>query len=194
MGLDIYTVNKEIKDSTISLDKIKVIKPSTLISVTGKEQLITVDLLKDTNIDLLIDCGFVVTHWKDKEGKIIVIGDIDRGYPFPDDKNAGEGDILIADDSLDAYNSARFVTPVPGGIGPMEMSVLLERFMMKEFPQLKLEPWKLVKLDKLANRPPEDKTPIDYLVDPRAELQESLNAAVIHRPKPPDAPGLGRSL
>jgi hypothetical protein len=80
----------------------------------------------------------------------------------------------------------------------MEMAVLLERFIMKEFPQLRLKPWKLIKLDKLAaelaNRSPDDKTPIDYLVDPDVEFRESINAAVIHRSKPPDAPGLGRSL
>jgi methylenetetrahydrofolate dehydrogenase (NADP+) / methenyltetrahydrofolate cyclohydrolase len=198
LKLDVDTVNKKGVPSTTSLDKIKVIRPSILISATGKEQLITVDLLKDTNIDLLIDCGFVVTHWKDKEGRIIVIGDIDRGYPLPDDKNAREGDILIADEEKDAYNSARLVTPVPKGTGPMEMAVLLERFMIKEFPQLKLEPWKLIKLDKLAaelaNKSPGDKTPIDYLVDPDVEFRESINATVIHRSKPPDVPGLGRSL
>jgi methylenetetrahydrofolate dehydrogenase (NADP+) / methenyltetrahydrofolate cyclohydrolase len=198
LKLEINTVNKEGYPSTTTLDKIKAIEPSILVSATGKEQLITVDLLKDTNIDLLIDCGFVVTHWKDKEGRIIVIGDIDRGYPLPDDKDAGEGDILIADEKKDAYNSARFVTPVPKGTGPMEMAVLLERFMMKEFPQLKLEPWKLIKLDKLAaelaNRSPEDKTPIDYLVDPEVEFRESIDATVIHRSKPPDTPGNGRAL
>ena len=198
LKLEINTVNKKGVPSTTSLDKIKTINPSTLISVTGKEQLITVDLLKDTNIDLLIDCGFVVTHWKNKEGRTIVVGDMSRGYLFPEDKSQGEGDILIADEKKDTYKSARFVTPVPGGIGPMEMAVLLERFMIKEFPQLRLEPWKLIKLDKLAaelaNRPPDDKIPIDYLVDPDVEFRESLNAAVIHRPKPPEPPGLSRSL
>ncbi len=198
LKLEVNTVNKEGYPSTTNLNKIKIIKPSIVVSVTGKEQLITVDLLKDTNIDLLIDCGFVVTHWKNKEGRTIVVGDMGRGYLFPEDKSQGEGDILIPDNSKDAYNSARFVTPVPGGIGPMEMAVLLERFMIQEFPQLKLEPWKLIKLDKLtaelANRSPDDKTPIDYLIDPEVEFRESINATVIHRSKSTDTPGNGRAL
>ena len=35
---------------------------------------------------------------------------------------------------------------------------------------------------------------IDYLVDPDVDFRESLNAAVVHRPKRPESPGLGRSL
>jgi methylenetetrahydrofolate dehydrogenase (NADP+) / methenyltetrahydrofolate cyclohydrolase len=201
LKIELQTVNERPKDSTTSLEEIKDIKPSILISTTGQAQLIKFEFLTDTNLDLLVDCGFIITDWKnaeDIEGKHIVVGDIDRGYR--DTKTVDEigNKIYRQDKSQDAYNSAEFVTPVPGGTGPMEMAVLLERFMIKEFPQLKLEPWKLIKLDKLAaelaNRSPDDKTPIDYLVDPDVEFRESINATVIHRSKPPDAPGLGRSL
>jgi methylenetetrahydrofolate dehydrogenase (NADP+) / methenyltetrahydrofolate cyclohydrolase len=176
LKLKIATVNKEAKYSTTNIDKFKELTPAILVSATGQQEIITVDRLQGNNLDLLVDCGFIITDEKDGKGNNIIIGDVAK----------------------DARELAQFVTPVPGGIGPMEMAVLLERFVMKEFPQLKLEPWKLIKLDKLAtelaNRSPDDKTPIDYLVDPRAELQESLNAVVIHRPKPPKSPGLGRSF
>jgi Tetrahydrofolate dehydrogenase/cyclohydrolase, NAD(P)-binding domain len=114
------------------------------------------------------------------------------------ENNEKGNNIIIGDVIKDARELAQFVTPVPGGIGPMEMAVLLERFMIEEFPQLKLEPWKLIKLDKLAveiaNKSPDDPTPLDYLVYPGVDFRESLNAAVIHRPKPPESPGLDRSL
>jgi methylenetetrahydrofolate dehydrogenase (NADP+) / methenyltetrahydrofolate cyclohydrolase len=201
LKIELQTVNEKPKDSTTSLEEIKDIKPSILISTTGQAQLIKFEFLTDTNLDLLVDCGFIITDWKnakDIEGKHIVVGDIDRGYRNTETVDENGNKIYRQDESQDAYNSAEFVTPVPGGTGPMEMAVLLERFMMKEFPQLKLEPWKLIKLEKLtaelANRSPDDKTPIDYLVDPEVEFRESINATVIHRSKPPDAPGLGRSL
>jgi methylenetetrahydrofolate dehydrogenase (NADP+) / methenyltetrahydrofolate cyclohydrolase len=201
LKIKLQTVNERPKDSTTSLEKIKNIKPSILISTTGQAQLIKFEFLTNTNLDLLVDCGFIITDWKnakDLEGKHIIVGDIDRGYRDTKTVDESGNKIYRQDKSQDTYNSAEFVTPVPGGTGPMEMAVLLERFMMKEFPQLKLEPWKLIKLDKLtaelANRSPDDKTPIDYLVDPDVEFRESINATVIHRSKPPDAPGLGRSL
>jgi methylenetetrahydrofolate dehydrogenase (NADP+) / methenyltetrahydrofolate cyclohydrolase len=184
VGRDIvkYLENKGLEPKTIDknnqkdIEKLNILNPSILISATGQQEIITVERLEGTNLDLLVDCGFIITDENNEKGNNIIIGDVTK----------------------DARELAQFVTPVPGGIGPMEMAVLLERFMIEEFPQLKIEPWKLIKLDKLtaelANRSPDDRTPIDYLVDPRAELQKSLNAAVIHRPKPPDAPGLGRSL
>lgn len=201
LKIELRTVNKELKDSTTSLEKIKTIKPSILISTTGQAQLVKFEFLTDTNLDIIVDCGFIITDWKDAkniEGKHIVVGDIDRGYRDTKTVDKSGNKIHKRDESKDAYKSAKLVSPVPGGTGPMEMSVLLERFMIQEFPQLKLEPWKLIKIEKLAvelaNKPPEDKTPIDYLVDPEVDFRESLNAAVVHRSKPPDTPGLGRSL
>ncbi len=141
-GLKAQTIDK---DNQEDIDKIKEFTPSVLVSVTGQKEIITVDRLQGTNLDLLVDCGFIITDEKDGKGNNIIIGDVDR----------------------DARKLSQFVTPVPGGIGPMEMAVLLERFIAKEFPGLKMEPWKLITLDKLAaelaNRSPEDLTPIDYL-------------------------------
>jgi hypothetical protein len=135
-----------------------------------------VEHLQGNNLDLLVDCGFIITDEKDAKGNNIIIGDVKR----------------------DAREFSQFITPVPGGIGPMEMAVLLERFITKEFPGLKIEPWKLITLDKLAeelaNRSPEDLTPIDYLVDPRLEFEELLNKATISKPKLPDSQRPQQSL
>jgi methylenetetrahydrofolate dehydrogenase (NADP+) / methenyltetrahydrofolate cyclohydrolase len=172
-GLEPETIDK---DNQEDIKELNILKPSILVSATGQQEIITVEFLENTEIDIIIDCGFIITDEKDEKGNNIIIGDVAK----------------------DARELAQFVTPVPGGIGPMEMAVLLERFMIQEFPQLKLEPWKLIKLDKLtaelANRSPDDKTPIDYLVDPEVEFRESINATVIHRSKPPDTPGNGRAL
>ncbi len=176
LKLDIETINKGGENSTTSIDKFKELNPSILVSATGQKEIITIETLQDTNLDLLVDCGFVITDEKDEKGKNIIVGDIAK----------------------DARGLSQFVTPVPGGIGPMEMAVLLERFMIKEFPNLKMEPWKLIKLDKLAsqlaNRSPEDLNPIDYLVDPRLEFEELLNKAVISKPKLPGSQRPQQSL
>lgn len=176
LKLRIQTVNKEAKNSTISIDEFKELTPSVLVSVTGQKEIITVERLEGTNLNLLVDCGFIITDEKDGKGNNIIIGDVNR----------------------DARKLSQFVTPVPGGIGPMEMAVLLERFITKEFPNLKMEPWKLITLDKLAaelaNRSPEDLTPIDYLVDPRLEFEELLNKAVISKPKLSDSQRPQQSL
>ena len=176
LELTIETVNKEAKDSTISIDKFKELTPSILVSATGQKEIITVECLEGIKLDLLVDCGFTITDKKDEKGNNIIIGDVNQ----------------------DARKLSQFVTPVPGGIGPMEMAVLLERFMIKEFPNLKIEPWKLITLDKLAEvlakRSPEDSTPIDYLVDPRLEFEELLNKAVISKPKLPNSQRPQQSL
>jgi hypothetical protein len=88
------------------------------------------------------------------------------------------------------------VIKLPDNTG--EMAVLLERFITKEFPGLKMEPWKLITLDKLAaelaNRSPEDSTPINYLVDPRLEFEELLSKAAISKPKLPNSQRPQQSL
>ncbi len=174
-GLTAKTIDKGNQED---IDKFKESTPSVLVSVTGQKEIITVERLEGTNLDLLIDCGFIITDEKDEKGNNIIIGDVER----------------------DARKLSQFVTPVPGGIGPMEMAVLLERFITKEFPGLKMEPWKLISLDKLteklANRSPDDLTPIDYLVDTRPNLEELelLNNVVVSKPKLPKSQRPQQSL
>jgi methylenetetrahydrofolate dehydrogenase (NADP+) / methenyltetrahydrofolate cyclohydrolase len=158
LKLEIETINKGGKNSTTSIDKFKELNPSILVSATGQKEIITIETLKDTNIDLLVDCGFIITDEKDEKGNNIIVGDVAK----------------------DARELSQFVTPVPGGIGPMEMAVLLERFMMKEFPELNIKPWKLIPLDELStvlnNRLPENQAPIDYLVGLDLEFRELIQA------------------
>lgn len=166
------------KGNQEDINKFKELDPSILVSVTGQKEIITVERLEGTNLDLLVDCGFITTDEKDEKGNNIIIGDVER----------------------DARKLSQFVTPVPGGIGPMEMAVLLERFITKEFPGLKMEPWKLIPLDKLteelANRSPDDLTPIDYLVDTRLNLEELelLNNVVTSKTKLPKSQRPQQSL
>jgi methylenetetrahydrofolate dehydrogenase (NADP+) / methenyltetrahydrofolate cyclohydrolase len=172
-GLEAKTIDK---NNQKDIDKINDFTPSVLVSVTGQKEIITVERLEGTNLDLLVDCGFIITDEKDEKGNNIIIGDVDR----------------------DARELSQFVTPVPGGIGPMEMAILLERFMTKEFPNLKIEPWKLITLDKLAeelaDRSPEDLTAINYLVDHHSspeQIADDINLANSepqYRPNFPDSP------
>jgi hypothetical protein len=81
-----------------------------------------------------------------------------------DEKPNIKGDVARS-----AYDIPQFITPVPGGIGPMEMAVLLERFIIQEFPSLQIEPWQLKSLDDLTA---EDLATGNYLTDSSLSIQE----------------------
>ena len=42
-------------------------------------------------------------------------------------------------DSKEAYEIPRYLTPVPGGVGPTQMAVLLERIM--KVAEIEIQPW-----------------------------------------------------
>jgi hypothetical protein len=96
---------------------------------------------------LVIDCGFAPMLI---DGKMVVDGDVSKS----------------------AYSIPQFITPVPGGIGPMEMAVLGERFTNKILVEANLsplKPWQLIRLDDLT---PEDLRQGSYLT--KTSLQEVI--------------------
>lgn len=81
-----------------------------VVTVTGKANLIQSDYLKPEH-KLVIDGAFI----PQSDGTIL--GDICK----------------------DAYNIPEYLTPVPGGVGPTQMAVLLERIM--KVAQIEIQPW-----------------------------------------------------
>jgi methylenetetrahydrofolate dehydrogenase (NADP+) / methenyltetrahydrofolate cyclohydrolase len=94
---------------------------------------------------LVIDCGFAPMLI---DGKMVVDGDVSKS----------------------AYSIPQFITPVPGGIGPMEMAVLGERFTNKILTEANLSPLKPWQLTRLENLTPEDLRRGNYLTE--TSLQE----------------------
>src|SRR3989454_9607247 len=46
--------------------------------------------------------------------------------------SVGDGDLTVVGDiAVEAYLSIRYVTPVPGGIGPLSVAILLERAVVE---------------------------------------------------------------
>lgn len=81
-----------------------------VVSATGKANLIQPEYLKPEH-KLVIDAGFI------PQADGTVIGDI----------------------SQKAYDIPQYLTPVPGGVGPTQMAVLLERIF--QVAQIELQPW-----------------------------------------------------
>ncbi len=81
-----------------------------VVTATGKANLIQPDYLKPEH-KLVIDAAFI----PQSDGTIL-------------------GDI-----SKDAYDIPEYLTPVPGGVGPTQMAVLLERIM--KVAQIEIQPW-----------------------------------------------------
>jgi methylenetetrahydrofolate dehydrogenase (NADP+) / methenyltetrahydrofolate cyclohydrolase len=81
-----------------------------VVSATGKANLIQPEYLKLEH-KLVIDAGFI------PQADGTVMGDI----------------------SKKAYDIPQYLTPVPGGIGPTQMAVLLERIF--QVAQIELKPW-----------------------------------------------------
>lgn len=135
LNLKITNIDENSSKTTANIVKIK---PNIIVSSTGKPELLNTDNLGAIESELGIDCGFVITNCLDESGKNVIVGDIQK----------------------EARDRFDFITPVPGGIGPMEMAVLLERFVTKEFPELQLKQWQLTKLSELS---PEDLSNGSYL-------------------------------
>ena len=95
-------------------DLSRVRNAKVVISVTGSRGILRPGLILPTH-RLVVDSGFV---------------------PEP-------GGGVSSDVAPEAVNIPRQITPVPGGIGPVEMAILLERLIRKEVDPT-LPPWRLV--------------------------------------------------
>ncbi|PSB59581.1 tetrahydrofolate dehydrogenase/cyclohydrolase catalytic domain-containing protein [Chamaesiphon polymorphus] len=126
LNLKITEIDERSPKTTANIIELN---PNIIVSATGKLEILNTDNLQDIQPELGIDCGFVITDRLDNRGKNIILGDIQK----------------------EARDRFDFITPVPGGIGPMEMAVLAERFIIKEFPELQLKPWQLTKLNELSS-------------------------------------------
>ena len=91
--------------------KQRVLNANLVVSATGVANLITRDFLRPEH-KLVVDTGFI--------------------------PQAGGGQPL-GDVAKDAYDIPQRMTPVPGGVGPTQMAVLLERIM--KMAQIEIKPW-----------------------------------------------------
>ncbi len=98
------------KGDTASQIKQAVLNAELVVTATGQANLIQPDYLKPEH-KLVIDAAFI----PQEDGTIL-------------------GDI-----SKEAYDIPQYLTPVPGGIGPTQMAVLLERIM--KVAKIEIQPW-----------------------------------------------------
>jgi methylenetetrahydrofolate dehydrogenase (NADP+) / methenyltetrahydrofolate cyclohydrolase len=120
VGSGVVKLLKERDINVIELDKAKgdsdrgikeaVLATDIVVSATGSPNLIKQDYLKPEH-KLVLDAGFV----PQADGQIL--GDVAK----------------------DAYDIPQNLTPVPGGIGPTQMAVLLERLM--KIASIEIQPW-----------------------------------------------------
>jgi methylenetetrahydrofolate dehydrogenase (NADP+)/methenyltetrahydrofolate cyclohydrolase len=108
-GIDVIELDKAKGDSDRDI-KEGVLAADIVVSATGKPNLIERDYLKPEH-KIVLDAGFV----PQADGQIL--GDVAK----------------------DAYDIPQNLTPVPGGIGPTQMAVLLER--MVRMAGIEIEPW-----------------------------------------------------
>jgi len=88
------------------------------------------DLAKYTrDADLLISCvgkANVITADMVKEGVIIV----DVGINFVEDSSRANGRRMCGDVDPEAYKKSKSYTPVPGGVGPMTVAMLMRNLLI----------------------------------------------------------------
>lgn len=120
VGSGVVKLLKEKNINIIELDKAKgdsdrdikegVLVAEIVVSATGKENLIKQSYLKPDH-KIVLDAGFV------PQADGTILGDVAK----------------------DAYDVPQNLTPVPGGIGPTQMAVLLERLM--KVAKIEIQPW-----------------------------------------------------
>ena len=108
-NIDLIELDRSQGDSQGQI-KQGVLNADLVVSATGKADLIQVDYLKPEH-KLVIDAGFI-----------------------PQADGTIKGDIC-----KDAYDIPQYLTPVPGGVGPTQMAVLLERIF--QVAKIELQPW-----------------------------------------------------
>lgn len=126
---NICLIESKLTNSTDSTDSnvINHIKECNIIISTIPDKWILNETFVggDTNYQLVVDSAF------------IPISSV-----FVPVKNAGKGDEIFGSLSKKVQDIPNKITPVPGGIGPLEMAVLAERLIKKEFsPDLRM--WEL---------------------------------------------------
>ncbi len=98
------------KNDTASQIKQGVFNADLVVTATGQANLIQPDYLKPEH-KLVIDAGFIPQ----------------------------EDGLILGDISKEAYDIPQYLTPVPGGVGPTQMAVLLERIM--KVAKIEIQPW-----------------------------------------------------
>jgi methylenetetrahydrofolate dehydrogenase (NADP+) / methenyltetrahydrofolate cyclohydrolase len=94
-----------------------------IVSAAGRPALLTEQHIKPHH-QLVVDCGYAPQ------------------ITFNPETQQEEVTARLGDVARSAYGIAQNITPVPGGTGPMEMAVLAERYIQKEFDP-NLPPWQL---------------------------------------------------
>jgi methylenetetrahydrofolate dehydrogenase (NADP+) / methenyltetrahydrofolate cyclohydrolase len=108
-GIELIELDRRKGDTDSQIEQ-EILGADLVVSATGKANLIQSAYLKPEH-KLVIDAGFILQ----KDGT--VTGDI----------------------SKKAYDIPQYLTPVPGGVGPTQMAVLLERIF--QVAQIELQPW-----------------------------------------------------
>jgi methylenetetrahydrofolate dehydrogenase (NADP+) / methenyltetrahydrofolate cyclohydrolase len=108
-GIEVIELDKAKGDSDRDI-KEGVLAADLVVSATGRQNLITRDYLKPEH-KLVLDAGFI------PQADGTILGDVAKN----------------------AYDIPENLTPVPGGIGPTQMAVLLERIVT--MAGLEIEPW-----------------------------------------------------
>ena len=107
--IEIIELDKS-KGDTDSQIKQGVLDADLVVTATGQANLIQPDYLKPEH-KLVIDAGFIPQ----------------------------EDGLILGDISKEAYDIPQYLTPVPGGVGPTQMAVLLERIM--KVAKIEIQPW-----------------------------------------------------
>jgi methylenetetrahydrofolate dehydrogenase (NADP+) / methenyltetrahydrofolate cyclohydrolase len=101
----------------------KVESADIIVTTAGRPGLLTDEFIRPHH-QLVVDCGYApqITYNSETRQEEIMsrLGDVARS----------------------AYGIAQNITPVPGGTGPLEMAVLAERYIQKEYDS-DLQPWRL---------------------------------------------------
>jgi methylenetetrahydrofolate dehydrogenase (NADP+) / methenyltetrahydrofolate cyclohydrolase len=147
-GLDVNRIDASDKRSG-EIEDIKKNDIVIIISATGAGNILTKRLIEKINPYLVVDCTFTT-----KQEMV----------------NGVLTDRVVGDLEEDARVFCQFFTPVPGGIGPMEMAVLAERFLITQFPELQIESWQLKPLYELTD---EDLAQNNYLIEPMNPLPQT---------------------
>jgi methylenetetrahydrofolate dehydrogenase (NADP+) / methenyltetrahydrofolate cyclohydrolase len=144
-GLSVNRIDASDKSSG-KIEDIKRNDIVIIISATGAGNILGKELIKKIKPYLVVDSTFTT-----KQEMV----------------NGVLTDKVVGDLEEDARLFCQFFTPVPGGIGPMEMAVLAERFLITQFPGLQIESWQLKPLYELTD---EDLAQNSYLIEPMNPL------------------------
>jgi len=151
-NLQLIELDKGKRNTQIDI-KQQLLDSNIVVSATGKANLIQPDFLKPEH-KLVVDAAFI------PQADGTVLGDINK----------------------DGYDIPQFITPVPGGVGPTQMAVLLER--ITKTAKIEIQLWdyqKDILVPKQQQQQRVDKIApilIDYLLSKKAHKIETDNTFV----------------